>query len=149
MRAGSVLAAAIMVVALFAGCMGDNGQPPLAKIPNVILDYVDNQTVVTVMAMAEHRYDEIIVNYTVDGNQINSSALHRYAMVVPVNASSFVLNITIYDGLDIYTLNTTVRLDLTGSPLPSYWVQEEGVPKESNHESPYTMLAEWVAKKKV
>ena len=149
MRAVSLLAVAIILVALFAGCLGDGGQPPLAKIPKVIFDYTDNQTVITVMAMAEHRYDEMVVNCTMDGDHVDSSAVHRYALIVPVNASSFVLNVTIYDGPDIYTLNTTVRLDLSVPTSPSYWLQAEGASKESNHESPYTTLAEWVAKRKV
>jgi len=143
MRAGAVVATAIIVVALFAGCMGDNGQPSVTKIPKVIMDYVDNQTVVTVMALGEHRYDRIYVNHSSDSGRFNNSSVHRYAMVVPIEEPTFALNITVLDKRDVYMLNCTVRLDISNPSKPLFWVREEDQTRESDHASPYTVVLEW------
>ena len=143
MRVGSILAAAIIVVALFTGCIGDGNQPSITRIPKVILDYVDNQTVVTVMALGEYRYDSIYVNHTTGGGSFNNSSVHRYAMVVPVQDASFTLNVTVLDKRDVYMLNCTVRLDLVDPARPHFWVREERQTKENDHESPYTVVLEW------
>lgn len=143
MRVGSVLAAAIIVVAIFMGCIGDGSQPSITRIPKVIMDFVDNQTVVTVMALGEHRYDRIYVNYTSHEGRFNNSSVHMYAMVVPIRDASFTLNITVLDKRDIYMLNCTVRLDIADSANPLFWVREEAQTRESDHASPYTVVLEW------
>jgi len=144
MRVGSVLAATmIIVVALFAGCIGDGGQPSITRIPKVIMDYVDNQTVVTVMALGEHRYDRIWVNHTTQQGSFNNTSVHRYAMVVPIQDASFTLNVTVLDKRDVYMLNCTVRLDLVDPVKPHFWVREEQETKEGDHDSPYTVVLEW------
>lgn len=143
MRVGSLLAGAIVVVALFAGCIGDTSQPSITRIPKVIMDYVDNQTVITVMALGEHRYDRIFVNHTTQGGSFNNSSSHRYAMVVPIEDASFTLNVTVLDRRDVYMLNCTVRLDLASPSKPVFWVREERQAKESDHDSPYTVVLEW------
>jgi len=144
MRSGSVLAVAmIIVVALFAGCLGDTSQPSITRIPKVIMDHVDNQTVITVMALGEHRYDRIYVNHTTHEGSFNNSSVHRYAMVVPIKDASFTLNVTVLDKRDVYMLNCTVRLDLANPERPVFWVREERQTKESDHDSPYTVVLEW------
>jgi hypothetical protein len=143
MRVGSVLTAAIIVVALFAGCIGDTSQPSITRIPKIIMDYVDNQTVVTVMALGEHRYDHIYVNHTTHEGSFNNSSSHRYAMVVPIQDTSYALNVTVLDKRDLYMLNCTVRVDLADPAKPLFWVREERQTKESDHASPYTVVLEW------
>ena len=143
MRPGAVLALAIFLVVLPMGCITDGTQSPISRIPKVILDTVDNATLVTVMALGEVRYDTICLNYTADGVRHDLCAQDRYVLDAIVANATFTLNITVIDRTDVYMLNATVRLDLTHPDDPLIWVQEEGQSKGSDHGAPYSVVAEW------
>ena len=143
MRPGAVLALTLVLAVLAAGCLIDGGGSPISRIPKVILDSVDNSTLVTVLALGEVRYDTICINYTADGVRHDLCAQDRYVMDILVANATFTLNITVIDRLDVYMLNSTVRLDLTDPQDPVFWVQEEGQAKEQDHASPYSVMVEF------
>jgi len=134
---------AIILALPAAGCLIDGGGSPISRIPKVILDTVDNATLVTVLALGEVRYDTICINYTADGVRHDQLAEDRYVMDVLVANASFTLNITVIDRQDVYMLNATVRLDPTDPQDPVFWVQEEGQNREQDHAAPYSMVAEF------
>ena len=143
MRPGDVLALTIGLLVVASGCLTDNPQSQLSRIPKVILDRLDNATLVTVMALGEVRYDLICLNYTADGKLHNSCVRDRYALDASVPNETFTLNITVQDRTDVYMYNATVRLDLTDPKDVLFWVQEEDDAKEDDHGSPYTIVMEW------
>ncbi len=143
MRPGAVVALAIVLSALLAGCLTDGSESPISRIPKVILDRTYNATLVTVLALGTVRYDNICLNYTVDGVRHDLCAQQRYVMDAVVANMTFTLNITVIDRQDVYMLNATVRVDLTDPKDAVFWVQEEGQAKAHDHASPYSMVAEW------
>jgi hypothetical protein len=116
---------------------------PLDVLPKVIIDRVDNATLVTVMGVGQQRYDAIHINYTVGNTTTNVSAPHRYSMDVNVSGANFVLNVTAILKGDHYMLNCTVEVDLTDIEHTYFWIQEEEDATPARHRSPYTILAEW------
>jgi hypothetical protein len=143
MRPGEVLALTMGLVVVAAGCLTDNPQSQLSRIPKVIIDRVENATLVTVMALGEVRYDLICLNYTAGGELHNSCARHRYVMDALVTNETFTLNVTVQDRTDVYMFNASVRVDLTDLDDTRFWVQEEDATKERDHSSPYTIVMEW------
>ncbi len=143
MRPGVVLALTVVLSVVAAGCITDNPQSQLSRIPKVIIDRTDSATLVTVMALGEVRYDLICLNYTADGRLHNSCVRNRYAMDALIANDTFTLNVTVQDRTDVYMFNATVRVDLTDPEEALFWVQEEEDSKEDDHGSPYTFVMEW------
>ena len=138
---------AIMVLLIFAMFMLEytDTQPrsPIGSIPKVIMDYVDNATVVTVVSVADYRYDAIIINYTIGNKTFSKSALGRYALDVSLTESLFNINVTAIWGSDYYMLNCTVEVEHTSGSSVYLWIREEGHSSSSKHRVPFTLLAEW------
>ena len=132
----------LMTVVLLS--LSDQEPPnPIGSIPKVIFDNTDGETVVTVMAVGERRYDEIHINYTVGNRTHLVNATHRYSLDANISATAYILNVTVLLGEDHYMLNCTVVVEATPSGTYYLWIQEEDDDEATRHRSPYTILAEW------
>ena len=116
---------------------------PIGAIPKVILDHVDNSTLVTVVSVGEHRYDSIHINYTVDDEDFFVNATNRYTLDTNISAHLFTLNITVITEDDHYMYNCTVRVAIESPDNVYLWIQVEGDDEAVRHRAPYTLLAEW------
>ncbi len=116
---------------------------PVGEIPMVILDHAGNETLVTVMAVGEHRYDAIYVNYTAGNRTEVISAHDRYVLDANVSEPEFVLNVTVWAGENMYMFNCSVFLELLPDEPVYVWIVEEGETDLSRHRTPYKVLAEW------
>ncbi len=116
---------------------------PVGSIPKVILDHHNNETIVTVKAVGEHRYDAIHINYTVGNETHNKSAFDRYVLDTNITETEFLLNITVLRGTDLYIYNCSVQVE-TLPQQPTYiWVMEEEQEEHTRHRTPFKTLAEW------
>jgi hypothetical protein len=116
---------------------------PVGSIPKVIIDHHENETVVTVKAVGEHRYDAIHINYTVGDGTHNRSAFDRYVLDTSINQTEFVLNITVLRGQDQYIYNCSVQVEALPEEPIYVWVMEEDDVEHSRHRNPFKTLAEW------
>ena len=133
----------LLILAMIAVDIYRESPNPLEKIPKVIMDFVDNETVVSVIAVGEVRYDEIHINYTVEDHTFTSSVYKRYSLDVGIAQRHFTVNVTAKEGSDVYMFNATVGVDLSNPSHPYFDVREEGDSGSSRHRSPYTTLAQW------
>ena len=116
---------------------------PISAIPKVILDHVDDSTLVTIVSVGEHRYEAIHINYTVDDEDFFVNATDRYTLDVNISHQSFTLNITVITENDHYIYNCTIKV-MKGSKGESYlMIQEEGDDTAVRRKVPYRLLAEW------
>ena len=116
---------------------------PVGAIPKVIFDHHGNETIITVKAVGERRYDAIHINYTV-GNEIHSSSVfNRYVLDAAINVSTFYLNITVIRGEDHYFYNGSIIVDNLPDEAVYFRIQEEDDDEHDRHRSPYKTLAEW------
>ncbi len=116
---------------------------PIGAIPKVVLDYVDNSTLVTVVPVGVHRYDSIHINYTVDDEDFFVNATNRYTLDTNISGQLFTLNITVITEDDHYMYNCTVRVAKEPPDSVYLWVLVEGDDEAERHRIPYTRLAEW------
>jgi hypothetical protein len=116
---------------------------PVGSIPKVILDHHQNDTLVTVKAVGEYRYDAIYINYTVGNETHNLSAIDRYVLDAAITGRDFMLNITVFRGTDQYIFNCSVQVDVLPNEPVYLWIKEEGDGEHTRHRSPYRTLAEW------
>lgn len=116
---------------------------PVGEIPKVILDHSGNETLVTVKAVGEHKYDSIYINYTVGNRTEVVSAQDRYVLDANVSEPEFVLNITVWAGENQYMYNCTVYLEMRPDEPVYVWIVDEGDTDLSRHRTPYEVLAEW------
>lgn len=116
---------------------------PVGAIPKVIIDHVGNNTLVTVKAVGERRYDAIHINYTVGTETVTSSVIDRYVLDASIEATEFILNITVLRGDDHYLYNCSVQVENLPQEPVHLWIMEEGDDEHSRHRSPYKTLAEW------
>ena len=116
---------------------------PVGSIPKVILDHHENETIVTVKAVGERRYDAIHINYTAGNVSRNLSAHDRYVLDTSINRTEFVLNITVVLGEDHYFYNCSVQVEALPREPVILWIMEEGAMEHTQHRSPFKTLAEW------
>lgn len=116
---------------------------PVGSIPKVVFDHTDGGTLVTVKSVGERRYDAIFINYTVDGETYNSSAIDRYVLDVNVSQIEFMLNITVLLEGDHYMFNCTVEVHFVSASDVRLWIREEEDDRARLHRLPYTILMEW------
>ena len=116
---------------------------PVGSIPKVILDHQDNETIVTVKAVGERRYDAIHINHTVGNESHNLSVVNRYVLDTTINSSVFVLNITVIRGADHYVYNCSVQVNMNLDDPDRFLVKEEEDDGYSTHRSPFKTIAEW------
>jgi len=116
---------------------------PVGSIPKVIIDNHNNETIVTVKAVGERRYDAIHINYTVGDVTHNSSVFDRYVLDAAINGSEFILNITVLRGNDHYLYNCSIQVEMLPDEPIHFWIKEEGDDEHSRHRSPFKTLAEW------
>lgn len=116
---------------------------PVGAIPKVIIDHYGNETIVTVKAVGERRYDAIHINYTVGNVTHNLSAFNRYVLDTGINGSTFLLNITVLNGDDHYIYNCSVQVEMLPHEPVHFWVMEEQDDEHARHRSPFKTLAEW------
>lgn len=116
---------------------------PVGSIPKVIIDHHENETIVTVKAVGETRYDTININYTVGNETHNLSAHNRYVLDTNITAREFELNITVMRGSDQYIYNCSVEVDAVPNEPTYVWVMEENQSAHSRHRVPFRTLAEW------
>ncbi len=116
---------------------------PVGAIPKVIMDRHGNETIITVKAVGERRYDAIHINYTDDDGSHNLSAFDRYVLDTAINHSEFILNITVLRGNDHYFYNCSVQVEVVPEEPVYLWVMEEGDQEHTRHRSPFKTLAEW------
>ena len=116
---------------------------PIGTIPKVVLDHVENSTLVTVVSVGVHRYDSIHINYTVGEEDFFVNATNRYTLDTNISGQFFTLNITVITENDHYMYNCTVRVAIESPDSVYLWVQVEGDDEAERHRIPYTLLAEW------
>ena len=116
---------------------------PIGAIPKVIMDYVDDSTLVTVVSVGEHRYDAIHINYTIDDEDFFVNATNRYTLDTNISGELFNLNITVITEDDYYMYNCTVRVAIEPPDDVFFWILEEGDDEAVRHRVPYKLLAEW------
>lgn len=116
---------------------------PVGSIPKVILDHHENETIVTVKAVGESRYDAIHINYTAGNRSENLSAIDRYVLDTSIDRTEFILNITVLMGGDHYFYNCSVQVEALPKEPASFWIMEEGAIEHTQHRSPFKTLAEW------
>ena len=116
---------------------------PIGAIPKVILDYMDDSTLVTVVSVGEHRYDAIHINYTVDNEAFFVNATNRYTLDTNISGEHFNLNITVITEDDHYIYNCTVWVAEESSGEKYFRILEEEDEEAERHKVPYTLLAEW------
>ncbi|UCC93892.1 MAG: hypothetical protein JSW25_04280 [Thermoplasmata archaeon] len=116
---------------------------PVGSIPKIIMDHEGNETIVTVKAVGERRYDAMHINYTAGNETQNLSAFNRYVLDAGINHTIFVLNITVIRGNDHYLYNCSVSVELVEGEPVYFWIQEEGDEISERHRSPFKTLAEW------
>ncbi len=116
---------------------------PIGAIPKVVLDHVENSTLVTVVSVGVHRYDSIHINYTVGEEDFFVNATNRYTLDTNISGQFFTLNITVITENDHYMYNCTVRVAIESPDSVYLWVQVEGDDEAERHRIPYTLLAEW------
>jgi hypothetical protein len=116
---------------------------PVGSIPKVILDHHDNETIVTVKAVGERRYDAIHINHTVANESHNLSVFNRYVLDTTINSSVFVLNITVIRGTDHYLYNCSVQVNMNPNDPDRFLIREEEDEVYSPHRSPFKTIAEW------
>jgi hypothetical protein len=116
---------------------------PVGSIPKVILDHQDNETIVTVKAVGERRYDAIHINHTVGDEVHNLSVANRYVLDTTINSSVFVLNVTVIRGTDHYFFNCSVQVNLNPDDPDRFLIREEEDDEFSTHRSPFKTIAEW------
>lgn len=115
---------------------------PVGAIPKVIFDHHGNETIITVKAVGERRYDAIHINFTAGNETHSSSAFNRYVLDASINVSQFLLNITVIRGEDHYMYNGSIVVDTPPEEPVYFWIQEEGDDEHSRHRSPHKTLAE-------
>ncbi len=138
----SIIILLLMVVVLLSLADREPSNP-VGSIPKVIFDHDDGETLITVTAVGERRYDEIHINYTVGDEKRSVNATRRYSLDTNISATYFVLNVTVLLGDDHYMLNCTVEVEPVPSGNPYLRIQEEDDNSPTRHHSPYTILAEW------
>jgi hypothetical protein len=116
---------------------------PVGSIPKVTIDHYGNETIITVKAVGERRYDAIHINYTADNQTHNKSAFDRYVLDAAVNQTTFLINITVIRGDDHYLFNCSVEIETEDNQPDYIWIMEEGDDSHTRHRSPYKTLAEW------
>lgn len=116
---------------------------PIGAIPKVILDYVDDSTLVTIVSVGEQRYDAIHINYSVDDEDFFVNATNRYTLDTNISGQLFTLNITVITEEDHYMYNCTVRVVMEPPDNVYLWIVEEDEDEAVRHRIPYTVLAEW------
>jgi hypothetical protein len=116
---------------------------PVGSIPKVIFDHHGNETIITVKAVGERRYDAIHINYTVDNQTHNLSVTNRYVLDTGIGNDTFIVNITVIRGNDHYIYNCTVKVEEAVGQTVYLLVQEEDDAQFTRHRSPYRTLAEW------
>jgi hypothetical protein len=116
---------------------------PVGSIPKIIFDHDGNETVITVKAVGERRYDAIHINYTAGNLTQNLSAFQRYVLDTGINQSVFLLNITVVRGNDHYLFNGSVQVEIVEGEPVYFWIMEEDDNQHDRHRSPYKTLAEW------
>ena len=116
---------------------------PIGVIPKVVLDHVDNSTLVTIVPVGVHRYDMIHINYTVGDEDFFVNATNRYTLDTNISGQLFTLNITVITEGDHYMYNCTVRVAMEPPASVFLWILSEGDDEAERHRVPYTVLAEW------
>ena len=116
---------------------------PVGSIPKVIIDHIGNETLVTVKAVGERRYDAIHINFTVGDMTYNNSVEDRYVLDATTNGTAFLLNITVLRGNDHYLYNCSVQVEMLPQEPVHFYIMEEGDDEHSSHRSPFKTLAEW------
>ncbi len=116
---------------------------PVGAIPKVIIDHDGNQTLVTVKAVGERKYDAIHINYTVGSETVNNSVINRYVLDATIDADEFILNITVLRGNDHYLYNCSVQVESLPQEPVHLWIMEEGDDEHTSHRTPFKTLAEW------
>jgi len=116
---------------------------PIGAIPKVILDHVDDSTIVTIVSVGEHRYEAIHINYTVDDEDFFVNATDRYTLDANISAQAFTLNITVITKDDHYIYNCTVRVTVGSQGERYLLIQGEDDDEAVRHKVPYRLLAEW------
>lgn len=116
---------------------------PVGAIPKVIIDHHGNETIVTVKAVGERRYDAIHINYTAGNETHNNSVFQRYVLDTSINYTSFLLNITVLRGNDHYIYNCSVQVEMLPEEPVAFWIMEEEDDEHTRHRSPFKTLAEW------
>ncbi len=116
---------------------------PIGAIPKVVLDHVENSTLVTVVSVGVHRYDSIHINYTVGEEDFFVNATNRYTLDTNITGQLFTLNITVITEDDHYVYNCTVRVAIEPPDNVFLWILVEGDDEAERHRIPYTLLAEW------
>jgi hypothetical protein len=128
---------------ILLGYVEEEPSNPVSRIPKVIMDHVGNDTLITVKAVGDHRYDEIHINFT-SGNDTHSvSAIHRYVLDASIPGAVFMLNITVHSGEDHYFFNASVQVEILSNQPVYLWIKEEDDDEHTRHRSPYKTLAEW------
>lgn len=116
---------------------------PVGAIPKVILDHQGNETIITVKAVGDRRYDAIHINYTAGNLSKNLSAYNRYVLDTSLNQTEFLLNITVIRGDDHYFFNCSVLVEIVPHEPVYIWIMEEDELEHTRHRSPYKIIAEW------
>jgi hypothetical protein len=102
----------VLAVAL-AGCTNEPPPSPLASIPKLLVDFVDNQTLLYITSIsADVRYDNLSLRLS----NANLSAPERfnetrgYALIARTNLTYFALNATADRAGSFYFYNATAHI---------------------------------------
>jgi len=107
------VALAVCAAILFAGCVNPPPPSPLASIPKILVDYIDNHTVLFITSInADVRYDNIsisLANANLSSN-ISYKAIDNYALIGNTSLTYFTLNATADESGTFYYYNATAHI---------------------------------------
>jgi len=127
------LALAVCIAILFAGCVNPPPPSPLASIPKLLVDYVDNHTVLFITSInADVRYDNISIslfNANLTSN-ISYRTTENYALLGNTTLTYFTLNATADESGTFHYYNATAHIaqkapaPVGGDPQYQIFIQE-------------------------
>jgi hypothetical protein len=127
------LAIAVCIAILFAGCVSPPPPSRLASIPKLLVDYVDNHTVLFITSInADVRYDNISISLSNANLTSNLSfrTAENYALLGNTTLTYFTLNATADESGTFYYYNATAHITqkapapVGGDPQYQIFIQE-------------------------
>jgi len=105
-------AVAVFMMAIILALWGSNRdmlESPVASIPQILIDYNDDQTDIYVHGMYDYKYTNITMQIFVGDETFERSRENVYSLNYNTSADEFGVNITVWNKKKAYSFNATIK----------------------------------------